>query len=94
MVVLDTISGMRDISMLKALIAKYAGKARGWMKWESVKDGESYLRSKFEQYAWADLASVLDPHIVAGLLKMYVRELSEPLLTFELVCFIAAPATF
>lgn len=33
-----------------------------------------------------DFTAILDPHIVAGLLKMYVRELAEPLLTFELVC--------
>ena len=32
-----------------------------------------------------DFSGVMDPHIVAGLLKMYIRELADPLLTFELV---------
>ena len=33
-----------------------------------------------------DFSDVMDPHIVAGLLKMFIREYPEPLLTFELVC--------
>lgn len=38
-----------------------------------------------------DLALVQDPHVVAGLLKLYFRELPVPLLTFELYdCFLAA----
>lgn len=32
-----------------------------------------------------DFSDVVDPHVVAGLLKMYIREYPEPLLTFELV---------
>lgn len=35
--------------------------------------------------------SNLDPHVIANLLKQYLRDLPEPLLTFELYdCFIAA----
>ena len=32
-----------------------------------------------------DFSDILDPQVVAGLLKMYIREYPEPLLTFELV---------
>ena len=30
------------------------------------------------------LTAALSPHIVGGLLKMFLREMPEPLLTFEL----------
>ena len=36
-----------------------------------------------------------DPHVCASLLKQYLRELPEPLLTFELYeCFLAAACLF
>lgn len=41
-----------------------------------------------------DLATVINPHTVAGLLKVFFRELPEPLLTFELYdAFLAAIST-
>lgn len=51
------------------------------------------LKAKFERGEDVDLSGIMDPHVVAGLLKMYVRELKEPLLTFELYdMFLAAVA--
>ncbi len=41
-----------------------------------------------------DLSQELDPHAVAGLLKLYFRDLPEPLMTFELYpWFIASMST-
>lgn len=38
-----------------------------------------------------DLNEMEDPHACAALLKLYLRELPDPLLTFELYdCFLAA----
>jgi hypothetical protein len=42
------------------------------------------FKARFDKGEDVDLSGILDPHIVAGLLKMYVRELADPLLTFEL----------
>jgi len=51
------------------------------------------IKARFDGGEDVDFSSVLDPHIVAGLLKKYVRELAEPLLTFELYdMFLAAVA--
>jgi len=41
------------------------------------------LKSQVDKGNQADLSQVNDPHAVAGLLKMYLRELPEPLCTFE-----------
>jgi len=42
------------------------------------------LKTNVDKGNAVDLASVNDPHAVAGLLKMFLRELPEPLCTFEL----------
>eukprot|EP00026_Physarum_polycephalum_P004986 Phypoly_transcript_05012.p1 GENE.Phypoly_transcript_05012~~Phypoly_transcript_05012.p1 ORF type:complete len:624 (+),score=137.22 Phypoly_transcript_05012:112-1983(+) len=50
-------------------------------------------KAKFDNGEPVDFSDVSDPHIVAGLLKMFIREYPEPLLTFELYdCFLAAVA--
>jgi hypothetical protein len=49
-----------------------------------------YYRSQYDQGVDVGFANCNDPHIAANLLKMYFRELPEPLFTFELLdCFIA-----
>jgi hypothetical protein len=56
------------------------------------------LREKFDRGEVVDfgnLEHVKSPHTVASLLKMWLRELPEPLATFELYdCFIAANGKF
>jgi len=50
-------------------------------------------KGRFERGEAVDFAELLDPHVAAGLLKMYIRDYPEPLLTFELYdCFLAAVA--
>ena len=45
------------------------------------------LTQKFDKREFVDLNLITDPHTISGLLKRWFRELSEPLLTFELVFF-------
>ena len=47
-----------------------------------------YLREQYDQGLNVSLQSIPDPHLVATLFKIYLRELPEPLFTFELFhCF-------
>ena len=43
-----------------------------------------YFKDLYNQGLPVDLKSCPDPHTIAGLLKLYLRELPEPLLTFDL----------
>jgi hypothetical protein len=43
-----------------------------------------YFREQYDQGITVDLRGCPDPHTVAGLLKLYLRELPEPLLTFDM----------
>jgi len=43
-----------------------------------------YYKSQYDQGVDVGFANCNDPHIAANLLKMYFRELPEPLFTFEL----------
>ncbi|KNC49931.1 uncharacterized protein AMSG_06237 [Thecamonas trahens ATCC 50062] len=42
------------------------------------------LRAEYDSGGDPDLFETNDPHVVAGLFKLYLRELTEPLLTFSL----------
>lgn len=42
------------------------------------------LRAEFNSGVMVDLRTIADPHTVTGLLKLYFRELPEPLMTYDL----------
>lgn len=49
------------------------------------------MKQRIDKGEDVDLSKIQDPHTVCGLMKQYLRELPEPLCTFELYdCFIAA----
>eukprot|EP00004_Rigifila_ramosa_P005879 TRINITY_DN16539_c0_g1_i1.p1 TRINITY_DN16539_c0_g1~~TRINITY_DN16539_c0_g1_i1.p1 ORF type:complete len:587 (-),score=130.60 TRINITY_DN16539_c0_g1_i1:76-1641(-) len=48
------------------------------------------LKLRFDRGENVDLNSVRDPHVVTGLLKLYLREMPEPVITYELYDFFLA----
>lgn len=42
------------------------------------------LKSEFNSGVQVDLSTIADPHTVTGILKLYFRELPEPLMTYDL----------
>jgi RhoGAP domain len=47
-------------------------------------DQISFHRAQMDEGGEPDFESEADPHVVAGVLKLWIRELPEPLLTYEL----------
>jgi len=59
----------------------------------SHKDVKDY-KDMFERGEDVNLETVTDPHVVANLIKVFFRELPEPLMTFDLYdCFLSAIGT-
>mmetsp|Transcript_14683 Transcript_14683/g.41773 ORF Transcript_14683/g.41773 Transcript_14683/m.41773 type:complete len:908 (-) Transcript_14683:200-2923(-) len=49
------------------------------------------LKERFDKGENVDLDSIMEPHCVSGCLKLFLRELTDPVCTFELYdCFLAA----
>ena len=58
--------------------------AEGIFRLSGKKSDLDDMRRRMDRGEDISLADVTDPHLVAGLLKLYLREMSEPLLTYKL----------
>ncbi|KAL6065826.1 Rho-type GTPase activating protein Rga1, variant 3 [Balamuthia mandrillaris] len=86
------LSFLRVVLSLPALLDSY--KEEGFFRISGTHTRIVELKERFDRGETPDLNQEKDPHVVAGLFKLYFRSLPEPLLTFELYdMFLAAACT-
>ena len=67
----------------------------GIFRISALKDSLTQYKNDINNGKKVDFAEVEDSHLIPGLLKMWLREMPEPLLTFDLYSqFIKANSSF
>jgi len=69
---------------VKYLLEKKAGNVQGIFRLSGSNVRVQQLRKEFDKGENPNLTLVEDPHVIAGLLKLFLRELPEPLFPFEI----------
>jgi hypothetical protein len=76
----------RNIPRIIAKCCKYielhATEVQGIFRVSAFKDDVDRLKNEFDARGDVDFSNIDNPHLVSGILKLFLRELPEPLLTF------------
>ena len=65
-------------------LTEVATELEGVFRISSFKDTMDEYKKMIDEGWKLDFSEVADPHVVPGLLKLFLREMPEPLLTFTL----------
>lgn len=72
------------MSMCLTFVNKYALEEVGLFRLSGSNNKIRELAKQFNSGSYAPLKPATDPHVVTGLVKKFLREMPEPLLTFDL----------